>query len=150
MSKTTEVQEIYTKKADLYHRIFFDILKCDKAIQSFFQKENYLRSEMRVLDAGCGSGLITKILVDISKQKNLSNITFNAFFIGMIIFGFIHDYFNYSKIVSKNISEYFHTIFYYILLPLVYSLLTKEGIIFINLFSFIVGYEITRFYCAKR
>lgn len=71
MSNTTEIQELYTKKADLYHKVFFDILKCDKAIQSFFQKESYVRSQLRVLDAGCGSGLITKILLGISKEKKL-------------------------------------------------------------------------------
>lgn len=79
MSNTKEIQEIYTKKAGLYHKVFFEILKWDKAVQSFFQKENYMRSRMRVLDAGCGSGLITKILFDISKEKKLSGITFNAF-----------------------------------------------------------------------
>ena len=79
MSNTSEIQEIYTKKADLYHNVFFDILKWDKAIQLFFQKENHLRSQLRVLDAGCGSGLITQVLFDISKQKKLSGITFNAF-----------------------------------------------------------------------
>lgn len=79
MSNTKEIQEIYTKKAGLYHKVFFDVLKWDKAIQSFFQKENYMHSRMRVLDAGCGSGLITRTLLSISKEKSFSVITFNAF-----------------------------------------------------------------------
>ncbi len=79
MGNTTEIQELYTKKADLYHKVFFDILKYDKAVQSFFQKENYLRSRIKVLDAGCGSGLITKTRLDISKEKKINEITFNAF-----------------------------------------------------------------------
>ncbi|MBI4147229.1 class I SAM-dependent methyltransferase [Candidatus Woesearchaeota archaeon] len=79
MSNTSEVQEIYTTKAGLYHRVFFQILKYDKAVQSFFQKEKYLRSKLRVLDAGCGSGLITKILLALAKENKLSGITFDAF-----------------------------------------------------------------------
>ena len=76
MTSSTEIQQIYTKKADLYHKVFFDVLKYDKAVKSFFEKENYLDKDCKVLDAGCGSGLITKILVGISKQKNFLEFLF--------------------------------------------------------------------------
>lgn len=79
MSNKQEIQNIYTRKANLYHIIFFNILKWDKATESFFSKENYLHSNFRVLDAGCGSGIITKILFKIARMEKINEVIFNAF-----------------------------------------------------------------------
>jgi len=79
MGNTKDVQEIYTTKVNLYHHVFFDILKYDRAVHSFFQNSNYVRSQFKILDAGCGSGLITKIVFKIAKEKKLAGVMFHAF-----------------------------------------------------------------------
>ncbi len=100
MSNIKEIQEIYTKKLNLYHLIFFKILKCDKAIQSFFQKENYLHSGDKVLDAGCGSGLLTKVLFNITKEKNIQGVLFNSFDITKAMLDIFNKWINKNKITN--------------------------------------------------
>ncbi len=105
MDKTTEIQEIYTKKAELYHQVFFDILKYDKAVQSFFQKEKYLHSNARVLDAGCGSGLITKILFYISEQNKFRGVTFNAFDLTINMLNLFQKWIKINKIKKIELKQ---------------------------------------------
>lgn len=72
-------RKLYTEKIDLYHRLFFSILKWDKAIRSFFEQSDYVHSDSKILDAGCGSGLITKILQGITERNGLRNVSFDGF-----------------------------------------------------------------------
>ena len=48
-------------------------------MESFFRKTNYLHSKMSILDAGCGTGIITKTLYQLAKEKNHKYIEFHAF-----------------------------------------------------------------------
>lgn len=49
------------------------------SLKRFFLARNILKSGMRVLDAGCGSGALTRALLDIAKGKNLTEIQFCGF-----------------------------------------------------------------------
>ncbi len=55
------------------------LLRYDRQIEDFLRKGNYLRSGMRILDAGCGSGLATKILHGLVKEQHLVDMTFHGF-----------------------------------------------------------------------
>jgi SAM-dependent methyltransferase len=74
-----EAQVLYTKRVALYHRFFMDILRYHQALAAFFRKSSYMRQGIRVLDAGCGSGVVTKSLYDIANIKGFQGVTFYAF-----------------------------------------------------------------------
>ncbi|MBI3420569.1 MAG: class I SAM-dependent methyltransferase [Candidatus Sungbacteria bacterium] len=74
-----KVQSIYTKKARFYEWLFIDLIGWGRKLETFFRGSNYLRSNMKVMDAGCGTGIATRILYNLTREKNLQNITFHAF-----------------------------------------------------------------------
>ncbi len=64
------VQKLYTTRTTLY--IFFiHIVGYARGVKKFFFKSNYLHADMKVLDAGCGTGLVTKILHCVAQEKQL-------------------------------------------------------------------------------
>ena len=79
MKNNDKVEELYTEKASLYDRFFIGFLGWGKELESFFLKTNYLRQNMKVLDAGCGTGIITKTLYLLAKEKSYGYIEFHAF-----------------------------------------------------------------------
>ncbi len=76
---SNEAEKLYTEKASLYHRVFVDFFRYGKALKLFFLKYDYLRSNMKILDAGCGTGILTRVLYEISAEKKLSGILFYGF-----------------------------------------------------------------------
>ena len=79
MKNKEMVQKLYTQKSSLYHRLFFGFFKYDKGIKVFFEKNIVLNSGNKILDAGCGSGLLTKILFELGIERKIENIRFFAF-----------------------------------------------------------------------
>jgi 2-polyprenyl-3-methyl-5-hydroxy-6-metoxy-1,4-benzoquinol methylase len=71
MSYDSITQKIYTSRTRLYH-LFIHFVGYARAVRIFFMRNHCLRNEMRILDAGCGSGLILKILYKIGKNQQLS------------------------------------------------------------------------------
>ncbi len=96
MSSVQEIRELYTQKINLYHKVFFDVLNYDQAVHSFFKGSGYLHPNFKVLDAGCGSGLLTKSLLKISKDENLAGIKFYGFDLTKAMLNF------FSKWLKKN------------------------------------------------
>jgi ubiquinone/menaquinone biosynthesis C-methylase UbiE len=70
---------LYTQKAKLYQFFFVDFLKWGKVLETFFQEKAYLRSGMKILDAGCGTGIVTKVLYGLARRKGFDGITFHGF-----------------------------------------------------------------------
>ena len=79
MSQTTDVQTLYTEKIKLYHDVFDRLLRYKHGIGAFYRKCDYLQHDMRILDAGCGSGNQTINLHAVSKMKRIKGIEFNGF-----------------------------------------------------------------------
>jgi ubiquinone/menaquinone biosynthesis C-methylase UbiE len=73
------VQELYTKRASLYHRLFIDFLGWGKELQTFFQRSDHLHPNLKILDAGCGTGIITRVLYQLAADKQYKEIQFHAF-----------------------------------------------------------------------
>jgi ubiquinone/menaquinone biosynthesis C-methylase UbiE len=59
--------------------VFIGCLNWGKELEKFFKKTNYLQSNMKVLDAGCGTGVVTKTLYGIANEKRLDGIQFYGF-----------------------------------------------------------------------
>ncbi len=78
-SKEKFVQEIYTEKIDLYHNFFNGLFRYKHGVNAFYTKMGYLQPNMKILDAGCGSGIQTINLYNVAKEKNIENLQFNGF-----------------------------------------------------------------------
>ena len=76
---TNEIEYFYTKKALLYHRFFIDFLGFGRKLKRFFLRSNYLNPNNKVLDAGCGTGIITRVLSEIAYEKEYKGIIFHCF-----------------------------------------------------------------------
>ncbi|UCD84304.1 MAG: methyltransferase domain-containing protein [Deltaproteobacteria bacterium] len=74
-----DVQKLFTEKTSLYHLVFLDIFRYHKGLKMFLRKSNCLQPGMKVLDAGCGSGNLTRNLYEIASEKGLDGISFHGF-----------------------------------------------------------------------
>jgi SAM-dependent methyltransferase len=74
-----KAKALYTAKATLYHFLFVQLIGYGLAINSLFNKLNLLGPGMRILDAGCGTGLLTKIHYRLARKHALEGVRFFAF-----------------------------------------------------------------------
>jgi len=65
---TNPVQTLYTQKAKLDQFFFVDLLKWGKVLETFFQENAYLQPGMKILDAGCGTGSVTRVLYGLARR----------------------------------------------------------------------------------
>lgn len=74
----SNVQELYTRSIDRYAS-FIAVFQCPQGTQTLLLRSNLLRAGLRVLDAGCGFGMVTFALVNALREKNLDYETIDAF-----------------------------------------------------------------------
>lgn len=79
MNNNSQVQKLYTNRADFYERLFINFLGWGKELETFFWKSDYVQPNIKVLDAGCGTGIITKTLFQHAQRKDLDGVQFHAF-----------------------------------------------------------------------
>ncbi len=72
------IQELYTAGIDRYSS-FIGFFRSPQAIQALLQGSGLLRSGLRVLDAGCGFGMVTFALLEALRQKNFDYQGVDAF-----------------------------------------------------------------------
>ena len=73
------IQEFYTANARSYEMFSMRIFRYNEAIRTFFSGTSYLHPHMKIMDAGCGSGLVIRTLKKISEERNICDITFHGF-----------------------------------------------------------------------
>jgi ubiquinone/menaquinone biosynthesis C-methylase UbiE len=79
MTPSNQVKRLYTKRALFYQRLFVDFLGWGKELERFFQSTSYLQPGFKVLDAGCGTGIVTIVLYKIARRKGYEGLAFHAF-----------------------------------------------------------------------
>ena len=78
-TEPSAVERLYTEHARFYHRFFIDLLRYGAGLEALLAARGYLRSGMKVLDAGCGTGILTRKLHAIARRSGLEGITYHAF-----------------------------------------------------------------------
>ena len=72
------MQELYTRSIDRYAS-FIALFQSHRGMQLLLQSSNLLRAGLRVLDAGCGFGMVTFALLMALREKNLNYQAIDAF-----------------------------------------------------------------------
>jgi len=70
---------LYTKRAGLYKLFFIDLLQWEKVLEKFFIENDTLQPGMKILDAGCGTGPVTRVLYGLARERGFEEITFHGF-----------------------------------------------------------------------
>lgn len=73
------MQQLYTKRALIYEKWYVNRLGWGRELDAFFRKYDYLQPSFKVLDAGCGTGIITRTLYNIVNEKGYEGLEFHAF-----------------------------------------------------------------------
>jgi cyclopropane fatty-acyl-phospholipid synthase-like methyltransferase len=70
---------LYSRAWKIYELFFFRLLGYRRAAEALLSAEVHLKSENRVLDAGSGTGLLTRALYRSSMSEGLESVRFHSF-----------------------------------------------------------------------
>lgn len=79
MAHYQQTEKLYAKRASFYERFFVNSLGWGTEIETFFRKSNYLGPRSKILDVGCGTGIATRAVSQLAREKGYSEIVFHAF-----------------------------------------------------------------------
>jgi SAM-dependent methyltransferase len=78
-SAVEKTHEFFSRRAAVYDFAFFKLSPFMPVVRSILEDRRALTSNMKVLDAGAGTGLVTRVLYSFAKEKGLGGIVFHAF-----------------------------------------------------------------------
>ena len=78
LSSTPDAVSLFTRKHATYAR-FIRLVRYPQGIRTFFLRSSLLRDRLRVLDAGCGTGVVTLALHKALVRRRFVLGTFHAF-----------------------------------------------------------------------
>ena len=71
--------ELYSQRASFYEWLFIDLLGWGKELETFFRNSHYVHPTDKILDAGCGTGIVTRVLYQLAHESRHDSVTFHAF-----------------------------------------------------------------------
>lgn len=75
----TNATELFYSRYGWLYLAMIDLIGHRRSIKQFFRTKNILHSGMSIVDAGCGSGVLTQKLFDLARVQQLRDITFYGF-----------------------------------------------------------------------
>jgi SAM-dependent methyltransferase len=78
MAMTSDPRALFTAKHVGYAR-FIHLVSYPQGLRAFFARASWLRSDLRVLDAGCGTGVVTLALRDAVVRRGFAPGPMQAF-----------------------------------------------------------------------
>jgi ubiquinone/menaquinone biosynthesis C-methylase UbiE len=78
MPSTSDVVQFFTAQHSVYGR-FINWVGYPQGLRSIFEQSPLLRSELRVLDAGCGTGAVTIALPEALARRGFAPGSIDAF-----------------------------------------------------------------------
>lgn len=97
-------QKVYTSRTTLYH-FFIHVVGYARAVKKFMIQSNYLKPGMRILDAGCGGGLATKIMYQIALKNNLQNVSFHGFDLTPAMLNYFRRWITKKNVVNVKLAQ---------------------------------------------
>ena len=79
MMTSNQVRAFYTQNAALYHRLYIDILRYGRGMNAFLRQSGALEPNLRILDAGCGTGNVTRQVLDVARRRGISGLLIHGF-----------------------------------------------------------------------
>jgi SAM-dependent methyltransferase len=79
MMTSDEVRDFYTANASLYHRLYIDILRYGRGVNAFLRQSGTLQPNLRILDAGCGTGNVTRQVLDLAERRGITGLSIHGF-----------------------------------------------------------------------
>lgn len=79
MGDREAVQQLYTERVGLYHFLFFRLLGYGRGLRAALERDLELRPGARVLDAGCGSGVLTRHIDALARARGIGDLTLHGF-----------------------------------------------------------------------
>ena len=74
----TTPRDLYTGRAGLYS-VWMKLFRHQQALRSLFESSGLLRSDLRILDAGCGSGATTLALISALRHRGYDYRSIDGF-----------------------------------------------------------------------
>ena len=84
------VQELYTRRIDRYDS-FIAAFQSPQGMQTLLRRSHLLRAGLRVLDAGCGFGMVTFAFLEALRERNLDYEAIDAFDLTPAMLARFHD-----------------------------------------------------------
>jgi 2-polyprenyl-3-methyl-5-hydroxy-6-metoxy-1,4-benzoquinol methylase len=74
-----KTREFFSRRAPFYDFAFFKLSPFMSLVRSILIDRDVLASNMKILDAGTGTGLMPRVLYPLAREKGLVNVDFHAF-----------------------------------------------------------------------
>ena len=78
MTNPFDVVRLFTANHHTYDR-FIRMVRYEQGLRAFFEQSSLLRSDLRVLDAGCGTGALTLAFHEALRRKGFKTKSLDAF-----------------------------------------------------------------------
>ncbi|MBW2161812.1 MAG: methyltransferase domain-containing protein, partial [Deltaproteobacteria bacterium] len=79
MMTSDQVRDFFTQNASLYHRLYIDVLRYGRAVNAFLRQSGTLEPNLRILDAGCGTGNVTREVLDLARRQDITGLSIDGF-----------------------------------------------------------------------